>query len=237
MTKEQITKFLENQTNKIKPILKSLTYSYWDASTTGNEDAYKNYEDSQKKMAKFFNNSKNFSKIKEFMGLNIEDEIIKRQLRVLYTSYLSNQGDLNLINEILEKSTNIEKKFNLFRAKIEGKELTDNQIVDILQEETDSKKLQIVWESSKKQGEVVEKELIGLIKLRNQLARSLGFKNYYVLSLEVNEQTEEQVTEIFNGLSDSSSLEYKKAKGEIDLFLSKKYKTSNLTHSVRSPTN
>jgi len=227
MEKEAI-KFLEEQTRQIKPLIKKLTYSYWDATTTGRKEAYEEYESGQKEIAHFFNNKENFRKVKEFLELDIQDQLVKRQLIILYNSYLGNQGDINLINKILEKSTAIEQKFNTFRAKINGKELTDNQIKNILKTETDSKKLQEAWEASKLQGELVAKEVIDLVKLRNQLAQSLGFKNYYHLSLECSEQNEGDLIKTFDKLNHSTKSIFKEAKGEIDRFLSKKYKTPDL---------
>src|SRR4030042_4117095 len=224
MTQEQITQFLEEQTNSIKPLFRNQTYSYWEASTTGNKEAYEKYELSQKEIAKFFNNPENFSKVKKFLKTNIKDELVERQLKALYNSYLGAQGDLNLINKIVEKSTSIEQMFNKFRAKINGKEFTDNQIKDILRAETDSGKLQEAWEASKMQGEFVAKELIELIKLKNELAKSLGFRNYYVLALETGEQTEEELIKIFSKLEENTDKPFKQLKKEMDEILSKRYK-------------
>ena len=228
MINKQIINFLEEQTNKIKFLAKNQTHAYWDATTTGKKEDYARYELCQKELAKFFNNAENFKKIKEFLNSKIIDKLVERQLRLLYNSYLGNQGDINLINEILKKSTAIEEKFNKFRAKINRKELTDNQIKEILEKETNSEKLQEAWEASKIQGELVSKELRELIRLRNKLARSLGFKNYYVLSLEANEQTEKEITEIFSKLEKSTNSVFREIKKEIDDYISKKYKTSEL---------
>ncbi|MGY4883971.1 MAG: M3 family metallopeptidase [Nanobdellota archaeon] len=228
MTEKQISKFLEEQTNAIKPLYKNQTHAYWEASTTGNKEAYERYELCQKEIAKFFNNPENFKKVKEFLNLEVKDKLVERQLRLLYNSYLGCQGDLGLINRIVEKSTLIEEKFNKFRAKINGKEFTDNQIKDILKQENNSKKLQEAWEASKMQGELVVKELIELIKMRNELARSLGFRNYYVLSLEGNEQKEEDLINIFSKLEEYTNKPFKQLKKEIDGVLSKRYKIKEL---------
>jgi peptidyl-dipeptidase A len=223
-----VKKFLQEQTDKIKPLYINLQYAFWDAITTGKKEAYEKYELYQKEMARFFNNPENFRKVKQFLDLGIKDRLIERQLIVLYNSYLGSQGDINLINKILEKSTAIEQKFNIFRAKINGKELTDNDIKDILRKEKDSRKLQEAWEANKTQGEAVAKDLIELIKLRNQLAKSLGFRNYYDFSLEVNEQTEEEVTALYERLEKDSRAAFIEIKKEIDKALAERYNTRDL---------
>ncbi len=228
MEEEKIKKFLEEQAEKIKPIYIGLQHAFWDAITTGKKEAYEKYELHQKEMARFFNNPVAFKQAKQFLDLGIKDRLIERQLRVLYNSYLGSQGDIELINKILEKSTAIEQRFNIFRAKINGKEFTDNEIKDILRKEKDSRKLQEAWEANKTQGEAIAKELVELIKLRNQLARSLGFKNYYVFSLEVNEQTEEEIIAFYEKLEKESRTAFERIKKEIDEALVKRYNTHDL---------
>ena len=228
MEENNLKEFLESQTKSIKILFKNATHAYWNATTKGNKEDYEKYESSQKEMAKFLNNKENYEKVKEFLKTDIKDELVKRQLKLLYNSYLGNQGDIKLINRILEKSTSMEEKFNKFRANLNGKELTDNQIKDILKEETDSKKLQEAWEASKMQGELVVGDLIELVKLRNELARSLGFENYYILSLEANEQKEKDVAKIFNKVAKLTDIPYEEIKKKIDNFFYKRYNTKEL---------
>jgi peptidyl-dipeptidase A len=223
METEEIKEFLDKQDKIIAPLIKKMNLSYWDAVISGKEEDYKEYERLQLEIEKIFNNKENFNKINEFLKEEINDEIIHRRLKLLYTSYLGSQGDINLIKEIINKSTKIEKEFNIFRPRIKNKEVSDNEITNILKTETDSEKLKIAWEASKKRAEIIEKELIELIKLRNKLAKSLGFDNYYSFSLEASEQTENEIAIIFNELVKLTDKSFRDAKKEIDIFLSKKY--------------
>jgi peptidyl-dipeptidase A len=215
----EIKKFLDKQNKDIAALYKIVQLAYWKAMITGKPEAYKEFEKENLRFAKFFHNKENFEKIKKFLKQEISDEIIKRELKVLYDGYLGSQGDWNLIQELIKKVTEMEKKFNVYRAKIRGKEYTDNEIKEILKTETNSKKLRVAWEASKKQGALVEKELIEIIKLRNKLARSLGFDNYYSLSLEVGEQKEQEIAEIFKELEELTDKPFKKLKQEIDEYL------------------
>lgn len=222
----EIEKFIEEQTEKIKPIQTQLGLAYWDAAISGKKEHYNRYEELQLKLEEVFNNKQDFNRIKEFLKQEIEDSIIKRQLKILYNSYLGSQGDLDLIREIVKKSTEIEEKFNTFRAKVKDKELTDNEIKDILKTETDSEKLKEAWEASKKQGEVVEKQLLDLVKLRNKHARSLGFDNYYSMVLELGEQKEKEIESIFNELANLTENPFRDLKKEIDSMLVERYRIS-----------
>lgn len=223
MFEKEVQEFIEKHVKKIKPLIKKTRIAYWNATTTGEQKFYREYEALQKEIEKIYNNKEEFELVKKFLSSGINEKLIKRQIEILYYSYLGSQGDLKLIEEIIKKSTEIEQKFNTFRAKIKNKEFTDNEIIEILKTETNSPKLQEAWGASKEQGALVGKDLIELIKLRNKLAQNLGFKNYYCFSLEINEQNEQEITKIFEQLDKLTEKPFKQLKQEIDLALSKKY--------------
>lgn len=219
---EELSEFLNEQNEEIKKLTKSSSLAYWKASISGKKEDYDAYERSVIESQRYFNNKSSFEKVKRFLE-TVKGDIDKRQLETLYVDYLSCQGDLDLIEKITKKSTQIEQEFSTFRAKVDGKELTDNDIKEILKKEKDSVKREAVWNSSKRQGEVVEKELIELVELRNVLARSLGFKNYFEMSLELSEQKEEEVERIFLELGKSTESSFRKVKEEMDEKLSKDF--------------
>ncbi len=219
---EEIKKFLDEQDNIIAPIQKALNLSYWHASLSGEKQDYDIYEEFQKDIEKILHNKETFEKIKGFLEQTIDDSIIKRRLDLLYKAYLGSQGDIDLINEIIKLSTKIEKNFNTYLPKINDREYTANELYDILKTETDSEKLKQAWEASKEIGAIIKEELLELIRLRNKLAQSLGFDNYYTLSLELSEQKEQEIESLFKYLVDSTDESFKKVKKEIDEALAKK---------------
>src|SRR6266478_1077213 len=58
---------------------------------------------------------------------------------------------------------------------------------EALKQSKSSEYRRAVWEASKAVGRVVEADLKELVKLRNQAAVQLGFKNYHALLLYLNE--------------------------------------------------
>jgi len=225
---KEMQRFIEEHVKVIKPLYKKLTFASFDAKISGKKESYEEYEKIQLEFEKIYNNKEEFEKVKKWHDLEIKDELLRRQIGILYRSYLSSQGDIKILGEIIKKSTEIDKKFNLFRANIKGKEYTDNEIKKILEEEKSNEKLKEAWEASKKQGEIVEKDLIDLIKLRNKLAQDYGFKNYYVRSLEINEQKLEEIEKIFDELAKLTNKPFLELKEDIDKKLKEKYKEEKL---------
>lgn len=221
--KSEIKLFVDNYVEKIEPLYKKSTTAWWNAYTTGEKKYFEESEKISKEIKKLHNNKEDYEKVKEFLNSEIHDPLLKRQIRIMYNEYLISQGDIELINKIIAKEVEIEQKFNTFRAKIGDKILTDNEIKNILKNETNSEKVKGAWEASKKQGKIVESEVLEIIKLRNKLANSLGFGNYYLMSLEAAEQDIDDIKEIFKELEESTNDVFIKLKEEIDKYISKKF--------------
>ena len=66
--------------------------------------------------------------------------------------------------------------------------MADSEVRKVLKESKNSDRRKAVWEASKGVGGVVAADLKELVKLRNQTATKLGFKNYHALQLYLNEQ-------------------------------------------------
>jgi peptidyl-dipeptidase A len=149
----------------------------------------------------------------------VKDAKLARQLNVLHNAYLKNQIEPQLLKEIVDLGTEIEKNFSTFRGTIEGKKVTANEIKEILKTETDSTRKEQAWLASKQVGAVVADDIIQLVKLRNQVARKLGFDNYHTLSLTIAEQDVKELDDIFNELYELTNEPFAKLKADLDRML------------------
>jgi peptidyl-dipeptidase A len=113
----------------------------------------------------------------------------------------------------------VEKKFNVFRATIDGQEMDDKAVRRVLKTSKSSEQRKAVYEASKEVGKAVEPELLQLVKLRNEAARKLKFKNYHALQLYLNEQDGQELIKVFDKLDDLTREPFKAAKAEIDVKL------------------
>lgn len=223
---QEVISFVDSKKEEIERLTVSGNEAYWAASISGKKEDYDKYSSLQEKLQNIFNNKEDFITLKKIRELSIKDETLKRNINVLYLSYLSAQGDPSLLRDILKKSTEIEHVFSTYRVIVNGKAHSDNEINEILKSELDSKKLKVAWESSKMQGETISKDLIDLVKLRNTLARNNGFVNYYEMALFCSEQNEKDISEVFNSLYEQTKQPFGALKKEIDTFICEKYNVS-----------
>src|SRR5262249_20529114 len=115
----------------------------------------------------------------------------------------------------------VEQQFNVYRAKVEGQELSDSQVRKLLKDSTDSDRRQKVWEASKGVGAAVEADLKELVKLRNEAATKLGFKNFHAMTLTLNEQSGDELIQLFDDLDQLTKEPFTTAKAETDAKLAK----------------
>ena len=221
---KKFDEFLQKHLKVIEPLTTEMNLVYWKAAVSGKKEDYDRYAELELILKKIYADSAEFQLIKEIRDSGqIKDPLKKRELDVLYNSYLANQAPADLLEKIVKKSSEVENKFSTFRATIDGKKVTDNEIRDMLKTETDSRKRREAYLASKQVGEQVADDLIELVKLRNKAAREVGFDNYYVMSLTLGEQNLEQLTKIFDELDTLTRKPFMRMKGELDSILADYY--------------
>jgi peptidyl-dipeptidase A len=217
---ERAKKFMAAHEAKVRPLDLSAGLAWWNANVTGKDEDFKRKEETQNKIDEALSNKDAFAELKTIKQLRdkgeVEDKILARAIDVLYLMYLEKQVDPTLLKKISAKANAVEQKFNVFRAKVDGKELTDSEVRDVLKKSGDTKRRQAVWEASKIVGAEVEKDLKELVALRNEMAKQLGFKNFHALQLFLNEQDGEELIRLFDELDKLTRDPFLKAKAEID---------------------
>lgn len=214
--------FIAKHVEKIKPLEKQANLAWWDAAVTGDPNAYDRSSALTLQIRKIYSDPTDFAYLRELKDSGqIKDKLLARQLTVLYNSYLANQIEPELLKQIVELGTEIEKNFSTFRGEIDGRKVTDNEIKQILKTETDSAKRQQTWLASKQVGEAVAADIVRLVKLRNQAARKLGFNNYHTMALATGEQDVKELDKIFDELYRLTNEPFRKVKAEIDQLLAK----------------
>jgi peptidyl-dipeptidase A len=225
-TTDRARKFVKDHETRMHPLDDAANLAWWVANTTGKDEDFDRKIQAQNRIDEALSDSKLFAGLKDLKDhkKDIDDPITARAIDVLYLIYLEKQVDRDLLKKMVEKSNAVEKAFNVYRATVDGKEMTDSQVRDVLKNSKDSAQRQKVWEASKGVGAAVEADLKELVKLRNQAAKQLGFKNYHAMMLFLNEQDGDRIVKLFDELDDLTREPFAAAKAEIDKKLAEMYK-------------
>ena len=223
-TVKEFEEFIKAYEAKVIPLFHEYNLASWNAQISGKDADYKKSADLQYKFNLIYSNKDDFAKLKMFKESGaFTDSMQLRQITILYNAYCGNQYDTAKLRKIIDQESAIEKKFNTFRAVVGKDSLSDNQVDDILLKSTDSKKLEATWLASKKSGENVAADVIKLVKLRNEEAKTLGFKNYHEMSLELSEENPRDIEKLFDQLDSLTKDGFAKLKDEVDEYYAKRY--------------
>ena len=214
---ERARRFVADHVARLKPLEREASLAWWNANITGKDEDFEKKIETQNRIDEALADPEKFRELKEIKESGqIDEPILAREINVLYLQYLEKQVDPALLKKIVAKANAVEKAFNVYRAKVDGKEMTDSEVRKVLKESKNSERLQDVWEASKGIGAIVEPDLKELVRLRNDAAHKLGYKNFHALQLYLNEQNTDDLMKLFDELDELTRGPFQAAKAEID---------------------
>ncbi len=219
----EFRQFLQAFESRLVPLSRDAALASFQASVSGREADYQRSADLQLQLKKLYADPAAFARIKAWRAAGVVTEpLLRRQLDILYLDFLGNQLPEATLAELINRQTAIEKAYNTFRPVIDGRPHTDNELEAILGGSTDSARLEAAWTASKAIGREVAPAIVELVKLRNQAARSLGFKNFQAMQLALSEQDPDAIEALFDQLDQMTRDDFARAKEEIDRYLGEK---------------
>ena len=227
LTEQGFQNFLKHYESVMTPLTTAYNLAQWNAYITGKQDYFEETNKFSLKIDSVYQNKDRFAYLEQLQKSgNINDPLLKRQLDIIYNEYLTRQIDPQLNREIIETASKIEQIFANFRARLDGKTYTDNQVTQLLQTERDSKVRENIWKAQKAIGDQVAPILIKLAGLRNESARQLGYQNFYELALKSHELDPVQVENIFNQLFQLTEKPFSAVHEQIDEVFAARYHIS-----------
>jgi len=212
--------FLKEYESKVIPLSKEVALASFQSSISGKDEDFNRSSSLQIQLNKITADPGGFAQLKAFkLAGQIREPLLKRQLDIIYDSYLKNQIPILQMEAMVKLQTRIEQKFNTFRAQVDGKTMTDNDIEQVLRTSSDSLQLEKVWKASKEIGRLVAPDILQLVKLRNAAAKQLGFANFQQMQLKLGEQDPQTIESLFDELDVLTRDGFVDLKKTIDEFL------------------
>lgn len=151
------------------------------------------------------------------------DPILARECDVLFRACKQNQIDRDLIGKMAEKEAKLSCAYGQFRAELEGKKVSENEIREVLKKEKNVAKRKKAWEASKEIGKELSSQILELVSLRNQAAKSLGYENFFVMQLDLQEVNDLWLMNTLDEIHHRSSEAYQKMLEEIEKELASQF--------------
>jgi len=221
----EIKEFLNKVNLDLEVLGKKAALAYWNLATTGESIYASELEKAEVELKMYLSDKSLFENVKSVLEAHADElsPIEKRQFKLLFNEMLPNQLPKEAIEEVVKREVEIEGIYANFRPTINGHEVSQNDILQILKESTDSEERKNAYLASKSIGEVIAPKLIELIKIRNENARSLGFSNYYDMMMELQELSTDEIHSLFAKIKNETDEVFTEIKDDIDQTIAKKF--------------
>jgi peptidyl-dipeptidase A len=221
---EELQRFIHEHVTTVEPMEKAANLAYWNFTTTGKKEFEEEVTRLHVALRKVYANRAGFERLKALMDDQpIGDPVLARQAILLRNAFVGNQMDDRTIEELTQREIAIQSIFNTFRAELNGKKVTENELKEILRESDDQDLCRQAWAASKQIGVEVANLLIDLVEFRNNVAHNIGFENYYQMRITLQELDEAELFAIFDELDELVSPVYQDYKADLDAQLAERF--------------
>lgn len=209
--------FVEEMTGRIAPLEHEANLAAWDAAVGGGDEATARATRARAELRGLFTDAQGAARVRAWLDSGqIGDPLLRRQLHLLDEEFTRNRLPRETIDDLVNRHAELERLFYGFRAELEGKRVSNNEILEVLAGERDSAVRRAAWRASKQIGAQVAEPLRELVRRRNAAARSIGFRDAYAMDLYLQEIDEAEMFATMDALRDGSDAPYRQLRAGID---------------------
>ncbi len=224
----RVQAFLDEFVAERSVVDRDVNLAYWRAANASSEEEstqeYARKVELELAWKRLHADRERFEALKAFRDApELTDPLLRRQVELLYLTFLPNQLPDELLQQMTALSNEIEQTFNSHRAQFEGAEVSDNDLRQVLQTETDSVRRQAAWEALKQIGPVVADKVRELARLRNQAAQSVGYPDYWQMMMTAQEMQPDEIVALFEQVYQLTEEPYTTEKASLDATLAARY--------------
>ncbi|CAN5834333.1 hypothetical protein BH23GEM7_BH23GEM7_00290 [soil metagenome] len=223
-TEQEVRTFIEAHVARLAPLQREANLAEWEGATTGAPEATQRAAAARAAVRRLYSDAEKARQVKAWLDSpGLTDPLLRRQLVLLDHDFTANQLSPEVIEDLTQRAAELEQLFHTFRAELDGERVSNNHLLDILRTELDEERRRRAWEASKQVARQVAEPLRELVRRRNAAARSLGFENYYVMELRLQELEEERLFGILDDFRDLSEEPYRVLRAGIDAALAERH--------------
>ena len=218
------TKFLRETAEVLRPLYTELGESYWELSTTGAKKAAGRYAKAKLAYEQALADPERYLAVRRFeQDGPCEEADLDRQLDILHRMMIRGQAEPAKIEALAEKEASLQRVYGSHRGEIDGTAHSNNELERILSESDDPELREKAWRASKSVGDLVKDDVLEIVELRNEIATSLGYRDHYAMSLELQELSEDRLFKTLGKLEKSTRAPFRSRKAVHDAALAKRF--------------
>jgi peptidyl-dipeptidase A len=207
---------------RLRPLTVTRNTAWWDVNVDATDENEKRRAEADLAYSDALADRELFAEVERARSSD-GDSASARSLELLHALMVPHQLPEALRTRIVELEASVGARFSRHRGVIAGREVDDNEIKRILRESDDSNERREAWEASKTVGAEVADDVRELARLRNEAARSLGHRDWFSLSLSVDELDEAKLVATLEGCDRVTAEPFARWKGALDERLAERF--------------
>ncbi|HEX2203867.1 MAG TPA: M2 family metallopeptidase [Longimicrobium sp.] len=224
---DEVRGWVEAHAATVAPLVKEAHLASWEAAIGGGEEAQERNARARAEVKALYADPEGARRVRAWLeGGRVRDPLLRRQLVLLDHEYTGSQLPRETIDDLVRRATELEHLFHTFRATVDGKSVSENEIHQLLRDEGDVAVRRAAWEASKEVGALAAEPLRELVRRRNAAARSLGFENAYAMDLHLQELPEEKLFAVLDAFRDQTDAPFRRFREGIDRALAARFGVS-----------
>ncbi len=226
-----IRALVNDRVEPISNLNRAINLATWHADTTGDSEQRRTATEAKKRLAQLLSDPNDYRVLREAEQAHSGqagtpdrvDPLLAREVAVLTRMYARNQMTPEEIAEQTDLQAEITDIFVHFRADLDGRSASENDINQVLAEERDSLRRRKAWEASKQIGREAAPKVVELVEARNRAARRMGYRGYYSMSLAHDELDEAWLFALVDSLAAKTDALFESEKARLDRSLAAKF--------------
>ena len=213
---------VERAVERLRPLFKEASISWWEANVSATAENEKRRVAAELALSDALADAELFGNV-EAARTNGAHGLVRRQLDLLHASLVPQQVPEALRHRIVELEASVEARFAQHRGVVGGRPVDDNEIKRILRASDDVAERREAWEASKTVGAAVADDVRELARLRNEAARSLGYRDWFALAVDTSEMDETRLFETLDECDRLTADAFAAWKAETDARLAERF--------------
>jgi peptidyl-dipeptidase A len=219
--------FIARLVAEVEPLQRRHNLAYWQASVTGDAVAEEEAARLDTALRTVLSRPEAYAFLRGVLADGgVDDPLLARQLALLHDAHRAQQLEPAAIERQVRLEKRLEGRCNAYRAELDGRRVSDNDLRRVLVASDDSGACRRAWEAAKQIGAEVAPELLELVRLRNESARALGFANHYSMRLELDELDEAELFALLDDLERGTAPLFADYKRGLDARLAARFRVA-----------
>jgi peptidyl-dipeptidase A len=214
---------VESVESTLRPLEEARNAAWWDANVDATDETQRRRAETDLAYSNVLADRAIFDAIATARSSNGHEETVGRSLHLLHDLMLRHQVPDSLRERIIELEAQVEGRYSRHRGVVRGAEVDDNEIKRLLRESDDPAERKEAWEASKTVGAAVADDVRELARLRNEVARALGHRDWFALSLSTDELDEGKLLDTLQACDRATATPFARWKSTLDERLAERF--------------